>query len=109
MPTYEYACTACGNHTEVFQRFDEAPLDTCASCGGALRKVFHAAGIVFKGSGFYATDSRSRKASTADTSSSTAPSSASSTPATTPAPATTSEGAGSSGGSKGSSKDGAAS
>ena len=59
MPTYEYECTSCGNHIEVFQRFSEDPLTTCGVCGGKLRKVFHPAGIVFKGSGFYATDSRS--------------------------------------------------
>ena len=58
MPTYEYECTACGQHIEVFQRFSEDPLTTCGVCGGVLRKVFHPAGIVFKGSGFYATDSR---------------------------------------------------
>mgnify|MGYP003444556823 CR=1 FL=1 len=58
MPTYEYECTACGQHMEVFQRFTEDPLTTCGVCGGVLRKVFHPAGIVFKGSGFYATDSR---------------------------------------------------
>jgi putative FmdB family regulatory protein len=63
MPTYEYECTSCGQHIEVFQRFSEDPLTTCGNCGGALRKVFHPAGIVFKGSGFYATDSRSKKAS----------------------------------------------
>ena len=59
MPTYEYECTSCGQHIEVFQRFSEDPLTTCGVCGGRLRKVFHPAGIVFKGSGFYATDSRS--------------------------------------------------
>ncbi|MGA9161007.1 MAG: FmdB family zinc ribbon protein [Actinomycetota bacterium] len=59
MPTYEYECTVCGQHIEVFQRFSEDALTTCGVCGGALRKVFHPAGIVFKGSGFYATDSRS--------------------------------------------------
>jgi len=59
MPTYEYECTSCGQHIEVYQRFTEDPLSTCGACGGALRKVFHPAGIVFKGSGFYATDSRS--------------------------------------------------
>ena len=59
MPTYEYECTACGQHMEVFQRFSEDALTTCGVCGGVLRKVFHPAGIVFKGSGFYATDSRS--------------------------------------------------
>jgi putative FmdB family regulatory protein len=60
MPTYEYACTKCGQHVEVFQRISETPLSTCGVCGGLLRKVFHPAGIVFKGSGFYATDSRSK-------------------------------------------------
>ena len=59
MPTYEYGCTSCGQHIEVFQRISEDPLTTCGVCGGTLRKVFHPAGIVFKGSGFYATDSRS--------------------------------------------------
>ena len=59
MPTYEYECTSCGQHIEVFQRISEDPLTTCGVCGGKLRKVFHPAGIVFKGSGFYATDNRS--------------------------------------------------
>jgi putative FmdB family regulatory protein len=59
VPTYEYECTSCGQHIEVFQRFTEDALTTCGVCGGPLRKVFHPAGIVFKGSGFYATDSRS--------------------------------------------------
>ena len=59
VPTYEYECTACGQHIEVFQRISEEALTTCGVCGGSLRKVFHPAGIVFKGSGFYATDSRS--------------------------------------------------
>jgi putative FmdB family regulatory protein len=63
VPTYEYECTACGQHIEVFQRFSEDPLTTCGACGGPLRKVFHPAGIVFKGSGFYATDSRSKPSS----------------------------------------------
>jgi putative FmdB family regulatory protein len=58
MPTYEYACQSCGSHIEVFQRFSEEPLRECGVCGGPLRKVFHPAGILFKGSGFYATDSR---------------------------------------------------
>src|SRR5687768_18572492 len=61
MPTYEYECTSCGQHIEVFQRFSEDALKTCGVCGGPLRKVFHPAGIVFKGSGFYATDSRSKR------------------------------------------------
>ena len=62
MPTYEYECTSCGQHIEVFQRIVEDPLTTCGVCGGTLRKVFHPVGIVFKGSGFYATDSRSAAA-----------------------------------------------
>jgi putative FmdB family regulatory protein len=66
MPTYEYVCRSCGNHVEVYQRFSDPPLTECGVCGGALRKVFHPAGILFKGSGFYATDSRRRSASTSD-------------------------------------------
>ena len=58
MPTYEYRCTTCGNRFEVFQRIGDEPLRACEVCGGELRKVFHPAGIVFKGTGFYATDSR---------------------------------------------------
>jgi putative FmdB family regulatory protein len=60
MPTYEYRCLDCGNRIEVFLRIGADPPAMCEICGGALRKVFHPAGIVFKGSGFYATDSRSR-------------------------------------------------
>ena len=63
MPTYEYVCQSCGTHVEVFQKFSEAPLTTCGVCGGELRKVFHAAGILFKGSGFYVNDSRSGRGS----------------------------------------------
>ena len=58
MPTYQYACTDCGDKSEVVQRFTDDPLTICAVCGGKLRKVFSAVGIVFKGSGFYRTDSR---------------------------------------------------
>jgi putative FmdB family regulatory protein len=60
MPTYEYACTECGQHVEVVQSMSAAPLTTCAVCGGRLRKVFSPIGIVFKGSGFYRTDSRAK-------------------------------------------------
>jgi putative FmdB family regulatory protein len=60
MPTYEYACTECGNRIEVVQSISEAPLTTCTVCGGTLRKVFSPVGIVFKGSGFYRTDSRGK-------------------------------------------------
>jgi len=58
VPTYQYACTDCGDKSEVVQRFTDDPLTICAVCGGKLRKVFSAVGIVFKGSGFYRTDSR---------------------------------------------------
>jgi putative FmdB family regulatory protein len=59
MPTYEYRCTDCGELHEVVQSFSDAPLTTCPSCSGALKKVFSPVGISFKGSGFYKTDSRS--------------------------------------------------
>jgi putative FmdB family regulatory protein len=62
MPTYEYACTECGDRTEVVQSIADAPLTTCTVCGGRLRKVFSPVGIVFKGSGFYRTDSRAKPA-----------------------------------------------
>lgn len=58
MPTYEYACTACGHRLEAVQSFTDDPLSTCPECGGDLRKVYGAVGIVLKGSGFYKTDSR---------------------------------------------------
>jgi putative FmdB family regulatory protein len=61
MPTYEYACTSCGRHFEVRQRFTDAPLETCEVCSGKLKRVFHPVGIVLKGSGFYATDNRPGK------------------------------------------------
>lgn len=58
MPTYQYACTACDERLEAVQRFTDAALTECPVCGGALRKVFSAVGVVFKGSGFYKNDSR---------------------------------------------------
>jgi putative FmdB family regulatory protein len=58
MPTYEYACTACGHLLEAVQRFTDDPLTECPECRGALRKVYAPVGIVLKGSGFYKTDSR---------------------------------------------------
>ncbi|MGD2102554.1 MAG: zinc ribbon domain-containing protein [Acidimicrobiia bacterium] len=63
MPTYEYACKSCGESLEVFQSFSDKPLKKHKGCGGELKKVFHARGIVFKGGGFYATDSRSSSSS----------------------------------------------
>ena len=61
MPTYQYTCTECGEPVEAVQKFTDAPLTVCAACGGRLRKVFSPVGIVFKGSGFYRTDSRNGK------------------------------------------------
>lgn len=58
MPTYEYVCKSCGENIEVFQSFSDRPLKKHKVCGGDLQKVFHARGIVFKGGGFYATDSK---------------------------------------------------
>lgn len=58
MPTYQYRCTECGHDLEVVQKFTDTALTECPSCGGPLRKVFNAVGVVFKGSGFYRTDSR---------------------------------------------------
>jgi putative FmdB family regulatory protein len=58
VPTYLYACTACGERLEAVQSFSDAPLTECATCHGRLRKVFTPVGVVFKGSGFYKTDSR---------------------------------------------------
>jgi putative FmdB family regulatory protein len=70
MPTYQYACTACGENIEAVQSFTDAALTECPACGGTLRKVFSAVGVVFKGSGFYKTDSRTgqKKAEPAATS-----------------------------------------
>ncbi|TCC16636.1 FmdB family zinc ribbon protein [Kribbella speibonae] len=59
MPTYQYQCTDCGEALEVRQSFTDDALTVCPNCQGNLRKVFNAVGVVFKGSGFYRTDSRS--------------------------------------------------
>ncbi|WP_436787661.1 FmdB family zinc ribbon protein [Yinghuangia sp. YIM S10712] len=58
MPTYQYQCTACGEGLEAVQKFTDDALTECPACQGRLRKVFSAVGVVFKGSGFYRTDSR---------------------------------------------------
>ena len=58
MPTYEYVCTECGHTFEQFQSFTDDALRHCPECDGRLRKLFNAVGVVFKGSGFYRTDSR---------------------------------------------------
>jgi putative FmdB family regulatory protein len=58
VPTYQYACTACGERLEAVQKFSDDPLTVCPACEGRLRKLFSPVGIVFKGSGFYRNDSR---------------------------------------------------
>ena len=69
MPTYQYSCTECGHAFEQFQSFSEDSLTVCPECNGRLRKLFNAVGVVFKGSGFYRTDSRGSTASADSTSS----------------------------------------
>jgi putative FmdB family regulatory protein len=59
VPTYEYRCDNCANNFDVVQSFHDEPLTECPTCGSPVRKVFGSVGIVFKGSGFYKTDSRS--------------------------------------------------
>ncbi len=76
MPTYEYACTECGDRLEAVQSFSDDPLTVCPSCKGRLRKVFSPVGVVFKGSGFYKNDSRSGKSNGASAGSSSEPSKA---------------------------------
>ena len=61
MPTYQYRCTECGHDLEAVQKFSDAALTECPSCHGQLRKVYNAVGVVFKGSGFYRTDSRAKE------------------------------------------------
>lgn len=63
MPTYEYRCEKCGEQFEVFQSFTARPLRRHVACGGSVEKVFHPRGVVFKGSGWYATDSRAKNGS----------------------------------------------
>ncbi len=85
MPTYQYRCTACDQPLEVVQSFSDAALTECPACGGPLRKVYGAVGVVFKGSGFYKNDSRSEKKSGAPAASSS--SDTTTTPAKTDSPA----------------------
>jgi putative FmdB family regulatory protein len=66
VPTYQYTCTDCGEPVEAVQKFTDDPLTVCAACGGRLRKVFSPVGIVFKGSGFYRTDSRNGSVTASD-------------------------------------------
>ena len=88
MPTYEYECQSCQRRTEAVQKFSDPALTTCEVCGGTLRKVFSAVGIMFKGSGFYKNDSRGSSGGNApatDAPATNAP--ATNAPAATPAAA----------------------
>jgi len=100
VPTYQYRCSECGNELEVVQKFTDDPLSVCDVCQGQLRKVYSAVGIVFKGSGFYATDNRTKGKSQAakpaaatsgessgNSTATSAPSSSSSASSTAPAAA----------------------
>jgi putative FmdB family regulatory protein len=84
VPTYQYLCTECGGQIEAVQKFTDDPLTVHDDCGGRLRKVFSPVGIVFKGSGFYRTDSRKG---------SSAPAAGSSSPGESKAPAGDKKGA----------------
>jgi putative FmdB family regulatory protein len=76
VPTYSYACTECGDRFDAVQAFSDSALTTCSKCNGRLRKLFGNVGVVFKGSGFYRTDSReSSKSSTKSSSNGSASSS----------------------------------
>lgn len=101
MPTYSYSCKDCGHAFDIQQAFSDDALTVCPSCGGPLRKVFSAVGVVFKGSGFYRTDSRSTSsagdtaATTSTTTSTTAPAAGSSATASPSTSSSSSSSAGS--------------
>ncbi|MDQ0117414.1 MULTISPECIES: FmdB family zinc ribbon protein [Micrococcaceae] len=82
MPTYAYACKDCGHAFDIVQSFSDSSLTSCPECEGTLRKKFNSVGVVFKGSGFYRTDSRDSKGSSV----SAAPAAPAAAPAA-PAPA----------------------
>lgn len=93
MPTYAYACKDCGHAFDIQQSFSDDSLTICPECRGALRKKFNSVGVVFKGSGFYRTDSRSTSSSVpaapaASPDSSPAPAKASTSAAASKTPAT---------------------
>lgn len=99
MPTYQYRCKNCGHDLEIVQKFTDPALTQCPDCDGELRRVYNAVGVVFKGSGFYKTDSRSSQQTTTPSgeaksqnskagSSDSASGSSASASTTTPAPST---------------------
>ena len=103
MPTYQYACTACGHQLEAVQSFSDEPLTECPACEGRLRKMFNSVGIVFKGSGFYRTDSRSSgsESTSSSTPSKSSGSDSSSSGTTTTSSSSSTSSSGSAGGSSG--------
>lgn len=94
MPTYQYRCADCGEELEIKQSFSDAALTTCPACNGDLRKVFGAAGVVFKGSGFYRTDSRAASNTTGSSSSGSSSSESSSTTSSSSSASASSSGSG---------------
>lgn len=106
MPTYQYQCTECGEGLEAVQKFTDDALTECPNCGGRLKKVYSAVGIVFKGSGFYRNDSRG--SSSSSTPATPKPSTSSdSKPSTTSTPSSSSDSKSSSSGSSSSSSSAA--
>ncbi|MFF2841854.1 FmdB family zinc ribbon protein [Paenarthrobacter sp. NPDC057981] len=85
MPTYAYACKDCDHAFDIVQSFSDSSLTECPECNGTLRKKFNSVGVVFKGSGFYRTDSRDAKGSSTVSAAPSAP--AAPAAAATPAPA----------------------
>ena len=108
MPTYQYACTECGDQLEAVQSFSDAALTECPVCQGKLRKVFSAVGVVFKGSGFYRTDSRGTAASKTPTADKPAAAKSDSTSTTSSSSSSSSNGSSSNGASSKSSASSAA-
>lgn len=108
VPTYQYACTACGHQLEAVQSFSDEPLTECPACEGRLRKMFNSVGIVFKGSGFYRTDSRSSgsESTSSSTTSKSSGSDSSSSGTSTPSTPSSSSSSGSTGGSSSGSSGG---
>lgn len=91
MPTYSYACTECGNRFDAVQAFSDDALTTCPKCSGKLRKLFGSVGVVFKGSGFYRTDSRDSSKSSSNGSAKSESSSSSSEKSSTSTSSSTSD------------------
>ncbi|MCZ0988732.1 FmdB family zinc ribbon protein [Streptomyces diastatochromogenes] len=103
MPTYQYQCTECGEGLEAVQKFTDDALTECPNCGGRLKKVFSAVGIVFKGSGFYRNDSRGSTSSSSPASKPSSSSSSSSSSSDSKSSSSTSSSSSSSSGSTSSS------